>query len=347
MNILLMGYYGQRNIGDDLFVKQLTDYFSGRSDVSKIFILCKEKYYPQDSAKVFFYSEEELSKLQKLALILRSDRIFWGGGTLNIRDQPTNLLRIQSLCRLMGKKFGFLGIGLEAVDAEVQQKSYDLFRKSTLLYLRDYSSYDLASNHIKSQGTICLGGDLAFINLSVYQDYIQAKQSDQLKNISFSGKFWWGDGRGEFYANQLLPVIEKYNSVIHLLPAHVGTERNDNQFHERLKKYLPEQHYQLHSWEKPEEFIEVLSTMDFHFGNRLHSIILADILGVPNIGIDKVGSKIGNYIGKTDLLVEDRRVDFMEEIGLDRIEKIFNEYVRPDEFIRNESEQSRQCLEKV
>lgn len=347
MNILLMGYYGQRNIGDDLFVKQLSNYFSRRSDVVNIFILCKEEYYPKNSEKVTFYCEEKLSKLQKLLLILKSDRIFWGGGTLNIRDRPTNLLRIQFLSRLMGKKFGFLGIGLEAVDAEVQEESYNIFQKSSLLYLRDRSSYDIASNYFENKEAISLGGDLAFIDLNIYHNYIQSKTNNQLQNISFSGKFWWGEGRGEFYANQLLPVIEKYNSVIHLLPGHVGTERNDNQFHERLKKYLPQQNYQLHSWEEPEEFIEILSTMDFHFGNRLHSIILADILGVPNIGIDRVGSKIGNYIEKTNLLVEERRVDFMEEIGLDRIERILNQYVRPAQFISHESEQAKNCLEKV
>ncbi len=145
----------------------------------------------------------------------------------------------------------------------------------------------------------------------------------------------------------MIPVIEKYNSVIHLLPCHVGDEKNDNQFHKLLKKYLPEKNCQLHSWQEPEEFIKILSEMDFHLGNRLHSIIIADILGVPNIGIQKVETKIDNYIKKTGVLPQERRVDFMEEIRLDRMEKIVKEYQRPEAFIKNESEQAKKCLETI
>lgn len=87
--------------------------------------------------------------------------------------------------------------------------------------------------------------------------------------------------------------------------------------------------------------------MDFHLGNRLHSIIIADILGVPNIGIQKSGSKIDNYLQKTGVLPQERRVDVLGEIGLDRMEKIFNQYQRPDAFIKNESEQVKKCLEII
>ncbi|QJB26789.1 polysaccharide pyruvyl transferase family protein [Limnospira fusiformis] len=344
MNILLIGYYGQRNIGDDLFVKQLTNYFSCQSNVGKVFVLCKEDYYPKISEKVIYFSESNLPKLKKLGLILRSDYIFWGGGTLNIGSSPPkNLLRLKTLSKLMGKGFGFLGVGLEGSNSE----SYQLFDKCYLLYLRDKYSYELALNNFKNTQFICLGGDLAFLELSFYEPFIATKNRSEFKNISFSGKYWWGEGRGEFYAKQLIPVIEKYNSVIHLLPSHVGDETNDNRFHEFLRKYLPEKNCQLHSWQEPQEFIKILSEMDFHLGNRLHSIIIADILGVPNIGIQKSGSKIDNYLQKTGVLPQERRVDVLGEIGLDRMEKIFNQYQRPDAFIKNESEQVKKCLEII
>lgn len=347
MNILLMGYYGQRNLGDDLFVKQLTHYFSQHHNVSKIFILCNENYYSQASDKVYFFPEKNLSKLKRVALILKADKIFWGGGTLNIDSKPTNLLRMQTLSQLMGKKFGFLGIGLEGINSEVQTSSYDLFKKADLLYCRDSYSYELGKTLIKNADNICLGGDLAFLDLSQYDQFLKKSPRSEIKKISFSGMSWWGEGRGEFYGKQLMPVIEKYDSVIHLLPCHVGNQTNDNRFHELLKNYLPERNCILHSWDKPEEMIEVLSQMDFHFGKRLHSIIMADILGVPNIGIGKTESKVGNYIKKTGLLSNERRADFMEEINLQRIENIFNEYKRPEEFMKNESAQAKKCLAKI
>ncbi len=35
MNIMLIGYYGYHNIGDDLFVKQLTNYLANKQEVKK------------------------------------------------------------------------------------------------------------------------------------------------------------------------------------------------------------------------------------------------------------------------------------------------------------------------
>ncbi len=347
MNILLMGYYGQRNIGDDLFVHQLTHYFSEKSTVQKIFVFCQEDYYPKISDKVQFFPATQLSKLKKIGLILKSDLIFWGGGTLSFGDKPTNLLQIQALSQFLGKKFGFLGIGLEGITSELQQPNYEIFNKADILYFRDNSSYELFREKSPHHSWVFLGGDLAFLDLDLYQPFIKVTPTSSLQHISFSGKFWWGEGRGEFYAKQLMPVIEKYNCMIHLLPGHVGEKRNDNQFHEFLKKYLPRENWELHTWDKPEEFLRILSQMDFHLGNRLHSIILADLLGIPNIGIDKQDSKIGHYIDKTGLLSKERRVDFMEEISLDRIEGISREYHYLDAFIKNESQQAIHCLETL
>ncbi|MCA1993535.1 MAG: polysaccharide pyruvyl transferase family protein [Coleofasciculus sp. S288] len=348
MNILLMGYYGQSNIGDDLFVKQLTTYFSTKDVVKNVFVICQDNYYEKVSDKVSFFSTSNLSKLKRAWLILRSDCIAWGGGTLNFSGKPKNYLRLQALSKVMGKRFCFLGVGIESIKSDSDKGIAQVFENADLLYVRDNYSYELASQTFKTSQSCCLGGDLAFLNLSLYDRFLKRdKSSNQLHNISFSGKHWWGDGRAEFYAKQLIPVIEQYNSVIHLLPAHVGDKRNDNKFHELLKKYLPENHCQLHSWKHPEEFIEILSQMDFHIGNRLHSLILADILGVPNIGIGEASSKIGNYVTKTGILTTERVAAFMEPLPLERIEKISQSYERPDEFILNESQTARECLEII
>lgn len=347
MNILLMGYYGKRNVGDDLFVQQLTHYFSEKSAVHKIFVLCQEDYYPKISDKVQFFPENQLSKLKKVGLILQSDLIFWGGGTLNFGDRPTNLLVMQALSQFLGKKFGFLGVGLEGVTSENQKPNYEIFNKADILYFRDHASYQLFREKSPHHSWVLLRGDLAFLDLDLYQPFIKKDQPSSIQHISFSGKFWWGEGRGEFYAKQLMPVIEKYNCMIHLLPGHVGEKRNDNRFHEFLKKYLPPENWTVHNWDKPADFLSILSQMYFHLGNRLHSIILADLLGIPNIGIDKQDSKIGHYIDKTGLLSQERRVDFMEEISLERIETIRGQYRYPEVFIENESKQARQCLETL
>lgn len=350
-----MGYYGFKNIGDDIFLQQLISYFTQKDIVNKIFVFCQSNYYDKSSEKVTFFNSAKLSKVKRALIILNSDYLVWGGGTLNLTDEPKNLLRLQKFAKLTGKRFGFLGVGLEAVNSGQEEKKAKVFKNADLLYLRDKSSYKFALHNFNKNQKCFLGGDLAFLDLNFYQKFINQKntninqntKSNIIKNISFSGMYWWGEGRGEFYAQQLKPFIEKYNSVIHLLPAHVGDERNDNNFHQFVKKYLPVENCKLHSWDKPQDFLEVLSQMDFHFGKRLHSIILADILGIPSVGISDENSKIKHYIDKSDMLSEYRRLEFMQPIEIEQIEKIFAEYERPNEFIFQENQTSRQGIELI
>ncbi len=348
MKILLMGYYGYNNVGDDIFVQQLTKYWESQPGIEKVFVLCQDSYYRNSGEKIEFFSNNKLTKIHKLWLMLKSDYIVWGGGTLNFSSKPKNLVMMQTFAKLTGKRFCFLGVGLESIKPGTEKNIAQIFENADFLYVRDNNSYILVTEKIKYSKSLHLGGDLAFLDLDLYEKYLKAKpSSDNLNHISFSGKFWWGEGRAEFYAQQLIPLIEKFNSVIHLLPAHQGDERNDNRFHELLQKYLPEDHCQIHSWDHSEGFFEILSKMDFHFGNRLHSVIMADILGVPNIGIGDYPSKVSNYIEKTEILPKERIAAFMEPLSLERIEHIYREYQRPEKFIVNESKTSQEGLEKL
>ena len=86
--------------------------------------------------------------------------------------------------------------------------------------------------------------------------------------------------------------------------------------------------------------------MDFHIGNRLHSIIAADLIGVPNIGIGSTGSKIDNYIIKTQTLSSQRVVDFMEPFSLEKVETILTHYKQPKAFILQESQAAQEGVQK-
>ncbi len=350
MKILMIGYYGYQNLGDDLFVKMLTSYFSQQDFIEKILILCQDKYYRENHSKLKFIQTEKLSPLQRLFLLIQVDAMLWGGGTLSLNSQPKSLSRQQTICRFLGKTFAFLGIGLEVMNSTSNLKSISrFFSNASFLYVRDQYSYDVAQNTLQINPLkLHLGGDLAFLNLGFYEPFqktaIQA--TPQLKNLSFTGKHWWGEGRAEFYAQQLIPIIEKYNTIIHLIPAQIKTESNDNQFHEKLKNFLPSNQCEIHTWSHPEDYFKLLSQMDFHIGNRLHSIIAADLIGVPNIGIGSTGSKIDNYIIKTQTLSSQRVVDFMEPFSLEKVETILTHYKQPKAFILQESQAAQEGVQK-
>jgi polysaccharide pyruvyl transferase WcaK-like protein len=348
MNILLIGYYGKRNIGDDLFVRQLTHHLAQQDHVESIFVFCQEAYYPPISSKVHYLPSETLSKFKKIEILLKTDCIAWGGGTLNISGKPTSLLRLQTLAKALRKQFCFLGIGLEGTESGSPAVAR-LFERSSLLYLRDRHSYDFATQRLPGAHQLCLGGDLAFLDLSLYENFVKssAVKVDRLKHLAFCGKFWWGEGRAEFYANYLNTLIEAHQTMIHLLPGHMGTERNDNKFHQLLQKYLPASHCQIHEWQQPEEFLTILSQMDCCISNRLHSLIAADLLGVPNLGIGNHHSKIGHYVMKSGMVPDLRIADLMEPLPIDRLEALVNQYQRPAAFITSESKTAQINLHKL
>jgi polysaccharide pyruvyl transferase WcaK-like protein len=350
MKVLLFGYYGYKNIGDDLFVKNLiTQLATADRQVS---VLCEDDYYKADhgdNPNVRFYKVGKLSKLKRLWLIWRHDYIVWGGGTLNISDKPVYLLTMQKAARLLRKQFGFVGIGLDGLSLDADANSSQLlFDRSDFLYLRDRESYKFAQAHLTAPKIICEGGDLAFLNQDFYQPFLKSDRSSAIKHLSFCGKHWWGDGRAEFYVKPLLELIEKYGTHIHLLPGNIGAQTNDNKFHEKMQKFLPAGSSTIYHWESPEEFLSVLTQMDFHIGNRLHSIILADLLGVPSIGINAEPPKILAYLQKTNHLVKLRSVQqFLDEITIAQIEQVFQQYARPSEFIQHEATTAQACLVKI
>jgi polysaccharide pyruvyl transferase WcaK-like protein len=350
MKVLLFGYYGYKNIGDDLFVKNLVQRLAtGDRQVS---VICEDDYYKAehaDNPHVRFYRSKDLSKLQRLWLISQHDYIAWGGGTLNISQEPKYLITMQRVARFLGKKFGFLGIGLDGLSADADPTSSQiLFDRADFLYLRDYESYKFAQEHLTSPKICCQGGDLAFLNQAFYRPFMQSNRRSQIQHLSFSGKHWWGKERAEFYVKPLLELIEQHGTHIHLLPGNIGPETNDNKFHLFMQQLLPAGSSTIYTWETPDKFLEVLMQMDFHIGNRLHSIILADILGVPSIGINAEPPKILGYLQKTNCLVRQRSVQqFLDEITTAQIDQVFSTYQRPDDFIANEAVTAEACLDQI
>jgi polysaccharide pyruvyl transferase WcaK-like protein len=355
MRILLIGYYGKYNFGDDLFVRQLCTVLSAQPSIKAITVLCDTDYYDAPSGKVSYLPLKQVNKLKRIQLIAQHDAVVWGGGTLAINEPPTTILRMQAIAKLWRKPFVFLGVGLEGIGESCRQQGIQVFKNAQTLYVRDQYSYKFAheilgaaSSPSPSGTHLCLGGDLAFLDLSLYQGFMGAPKNrtvgTAIQHLSMTGIFWWGDSRAEFYAQQIGALVEKYGTHIHLLPAQQSEELNDNEFHRRLMKYLPSGCTTLYEWTQVEEYINVLSQMDMHLGNRLHSIIMAEILGVPSMGIGAANGKIANFLDKSQVLSQERLYDFMQPIPLARFEQVYWEYQHPQAFIQAESLAARQGI---
>jgi len=340
MKLCLIGYYGFRNLGDDLMLNNLIQYFLKKSSIKKIYVFVRENYYEQTYSRIQYLPLNRFSKLAKTIAIFRSDLVIWGGGTCIYDNKGLfDILKIQKISKFLGKKFIFLGIGIGKIN-NAKETACKILKNADYIYFRDNNSFQKANELIKIKNS-CVGSDLVFLDTNIEKKF---QSSSSIKNISFSGVYNTDKKWVKFYALQLEKLIENFSCIIHFLPAHTG-DKNDNIFHKEIIKVIKSDKIKLHNLRKPQEFINTLSTMDFHIGMRLHSIIFADLFGIPNIGIE-YAPKVRYYIKKTEILSEKRIFNIGDELNPADIITVHSLYRHPKNFIFNEQNEAKKCLEK-
>jgi polysaccharide pyruvyl transferase WcaK-like protein len=345
VEINLLGYYGYHNIGDDLMLQNLITFFLSTGKITKINVFCRADYY-QHQKGVIFYPLRRNSRWIKAGLLIKNGYTLWGGGTCIYQAENSyglfELARMQKIVRFAGNKFAFLGIGIgELPDIKYQNTARKLLRRSNYTYLRDEQSYLYAQKITGNNKRICLGGDLVFLG----EPSLNAGSSI-IKKISFSGHYNYPAESSSYFTAKLKSLINHYNCEIYFLPAHTGDSYNDNTFHNKIAALLPKGSYQICNWKKPEDYINILSGMDFHIGIRLHSLILADMAGLPNCGI-AYSPKVTSYLKKTKILTKQRIIDIKTDNLIEKITKIKEEYIQPLAFMKTEKKTALNCLERL
>jgi len=325
-------------------LKNLLDFFLKDNRINRINVFCREAYYsPQPRVK--YFALNKFSRFQKGWQLFKNKFTFWGGGTCFFESEGNNgifeLLRMQKIASFNRRKFAFLGIGIGELNSpRYISTSQQLMKNSFLCYFRDLESLTKAERLIEDK-EFCLGGDLAFLS-----DIKPVSVSADLKKISFSGHYNFKKYPLKSVADILNDLIAKLNCKIYFLPAHTGISFNDNIYHEQLTAHLNPKSYEICDWNTPEEYIRIMQEMDFHIGIRLHSLIIADLLGIPNCGI-AYSPKITYYLNKTQILPYLRNV---EPDSLDLVENILNikqQYKYPEKFIKSERKSALSCLEQI
>jgi polysaccharide pyruvyl transferase WcaK-like protein len=335
--VLLLGYWGFRNLGDDLMLRATLEYVRElRPDLKLIVSVRDLKSAELIPGICSIGGVGVLSKLRRFREFLRADSIAWIGGTclydhMGLRDFSRLHYRVR-LARGIGKPFHFVNVGIGTFfTREGARKLEDILQVSESGSFRDVQSLSCAQAATDHPEKFIAGGDLVAL-LRVPQ---VLKKRTGIRHIGFSGTREFANDRitVQWLAETLARFVSS-GSKIHFFAFHGGDAgSSDHILHRRIAALLPRESYRFEDCQSHDSLLSTLSTMDFHIGMRLHSVMVCDMLGIPGIGLAAT-TKVRRYLRKAN--GEDRCVGLGSMIDIESMEACYYGYSQPSAFLEAE-----------
>ncbi|SRR6056297_890834 len=339
--ILLSGYFGFNNLGDEAILASMIDMIREETEDIKLIVLTnkpEETKVKYNTETIYRYDIFKIAAKMK-----QSDIFISGGGSLlqdvtSLRSVPYYLGLI-FLAQIFNLKTIFFAQGV----GPVNNSFYRFVIKKVLnrvdfLSVRDLNSELFLEEIGINRNKIELIDDPVY-GLNICND-VDQKVND-IKKIGVSVRNWKDNSYLKILANFLNYLIKKEEFKITIIPFHEGED-------ERISKKLQDMLYttpEIISYtDDIKEINKIYNSFDLFIGVRLHSLIFAAINCVPFIGISydpKVESLIQemNYqpsistdnINQKQLIkaykrIKDEKADIENRIN--RIVKVKNERVK-------------------
>lgn len=333
--VVVSGYYGFNNIGDDAMIETFSKYFL-ENNIDATF-LSKDPYNTNKKYNVKSISRDNIIEIIKS--IKQSDILISGGGTL-LQD-ITKVISIWYyliviLIGIMLKKqvyILFQGIG------PINNKfniwiTKRILKKVNYIILRDKKALDEMKKLGFDTTKTIVATDVVFAmqmpskdnNIELIKKYI-LDYKEENKYIGVSLRPWKKHGEYSKFAKLLDEISKKYNAQIIFFPFH---KTQDYDFSIKVKEKMESNSYIIFDDLLPSELAGMMSLMYLNIGVRLHSLVFSVIGKVPVAGISydpKVDGFLREFELKPickyeDINIEDAIKNIDEEINKTVAEKI-------------------------
>ena len=121
----LVGYYGYRNLGDDLMLAQLVARLSEHPTIGGITVCSIDHLpFPLPAKARTLLTPSPAGRVRKAWSLVRGDIVVWGGGTCLYEDGPggidglRGIIRVMRLTQAFGGKYVMLGVGVGPLHTE-------------------------------------------------------------------------------------------------------------------------------------------------------------------------------------------------------------------------------------
>ena len=288
--VLLAGYYGHDNIGDEAIAEALTKELKRRG--YEVIILSGDKVTSAQIYGVEAYNRQNLSEIKEA--IKNCDFVILGGGSL-IQDVTSSYslwyyTGFINLCKVFGKKVfvAFQGIG------PILKKKNEFLTRVTLnghknLWIRDEISINTLREIGVVKPNIILSSDAVFMlkppskeQVSVLLAKAGIKKEEGRPLIGIAPRKWGNEDKAGVFARIADESINRFNAKIVFFAFHRET---DVKYINEICSRMTNRAYIVSDRFLPSEVMGMMGAMDLNIGVRLHSLIFSAKMGVPLLGI--------------------------------------------------------------
>ena len=347
--IMISGYYGFNNTGDEAILKSMVGAFKEKIPQIKITVLSQSPLQTSQS-----YQVKAINRLHLIDIMrcLRDTNLFISGGGGLLQDSTGKgwsilyYLGLILAAKTVKVPVMIYAQGIGPVNKKINKKLIKwILNKVDLITVRDKPSKELLENLGVVKPSIYVNSDPVFLlkkkninNIIDRHPLIQQLiNSDNRPLIGVSVREYKGNGLDSksIFAQAADYLVENYQAKIIFLPFKFDEDVYSS---EEILSLMKNKAEVLKIKLEPEELLSVLSRLSLLVGVRLHSIIFSSIANIPFVAF--------NYDPKVKYFVEDLGLsELLLEIGEDISLKNIQEKV---EYIRENNDKIKDILlEKV
>lgn len=323
MKILISGYYGFENTGDDAVLECIIAGLreKGIDDITVLSNTPTNTSFRYNVKSVYRNSFKEVFNAIKNTDILLS-----GGGSL-IQDITSSkslwyYLSIIFFGILLRKKVYIVGQGIGPLEHKYNRLlSRFILRRVDLITVRDKDSM-IFLKELNIEKNVILAADpvvdLAPCNEERLEEILRNEGIDKEKYIVVCTREW---GNNELSRVELAKAVDdiskKYNLEVVFLPFYYNKDDSES---EKVANYLKSPYKIIKNKYEPKEILGIVKNCQLLIGIRLHSLVFALVSLVPFIGIS-YDPKIDGFLKsinlksfKIDKFSSDELVNYAESI---------------------------------
>lgn len=306
--IVLSGYYGFNNLGDEAVLYSILRTLRTAKPDLRFTVLSNDPVKTKKAYNVDAVNRWSMKEVFRA--LMQCDLLISGGGSL-LQDttSPKSLLYylgVVFLAKLLRKKVIYYAQGVGPINSYLGQKLVPLVSNMVdIIAVRDQDSKNLLQQLQVKKPPIYVKADAV---LGLYRKEIERKSGQNLlirngidltnkgSMIGIAVREWQGLSGYLKVVAQLADELIRKGFCVLLLPMHFPEDVTASR---ELARLMEEEPILIKEQCSVIEMLGLIGELDLMIGMRLHSLIMAAVMGVPSVGIS-YDPKVDSFLKLTE-----------------------------------------------